>query len=184
MTTKLVPPTVQPRSFCVVQGTKGPMSFILVCQLVDVSLVSGSVMEPAVKCSPGQYPCRNGWKCDEADDCGDNSDEKSCRKRKCEDDKFSCDNGRCIPLSYQCDFDDDCGDNSDEKAEFHCRVYPRDGCVILTTIVGTIVMRTLICAHLYTGSAQKRKYDVATRNVFDGNGYVTMTTIVEITRMK
>ncbi|XP_052813290.1 low-density lipoprotein receptor-related protein 2-like isoform X2 [Mya arenaria] len=43
------------------------------------------------------------------------------RKVKCQDDKFSCDNGRCIPLTYQCDFDDDCGDNSDEKAEFDCQ---------------------------------------------------------------
>ena len=33
----------------------------------------------------------------------------------CDSDEFHCDNGRCIPSSYQCDYLDDCGDNSDEE---------------------------------------------------------------------
>lgn len=28
---------------------------------------------------------------------------------------FTCDNGRCVPLSYTCDYTNDCGDNSDEQ---------------------------------------------------------------------
>lgn len=28
---------------------------------------------------------------------------------------FTCDNGRCVPLSYVCDYTDDCHDNSDES---------------------------------------------------------------------
>ena len=42
-------------------------------------------------------------------------------KRKCDADKFLCDNGRCIPNDWKCDFDDDCGDGSDEKEEWGCR---------------------------------------------------------------
>ena len=33
----------------------------------------------------------------------------------CDDDKFTCRSGRCIPKRWQCDHDDDCGDGSDEE---------------------------------------------------------------------
>ena len=32
----------------------------------------------------------------------------------CPSEAFTCDNGRCVPLSYVCDTDNDCGDMSDE----------------------------------------------------------------------
>jgi len=34
--------------------------------------------------------------------------------RSCQNDKFTCGNGKCITASYQCDNDNDCGDNTDE----------------------------------------------------------------------
>ena len=37
--------------------------------------------------------------------------------RQCDSFDFACDNGECIPSSWECDNDDDCGDNSDED---HC----------------------------------------------------------------
>jgi hypothetical protein len=48
-------------------------------------------------------------------DCGDWSDEKltNCpngKRPKCEDKKFSCENGRCIPEKWVCDSDNDCAD--------------------------------------------------------------------------
>lgn len=33
----------------------------------------------------------------------------------CSTGQFQCDNGGCIPESYQCDTDNDCGDGSDEQ---------------------------------------------------------------------
>ena len=33
----------------------------------------------------------------------------------CDSDEFTCDNGKCVPLSYQCDTDNDYGDYSDEQ---------------------------------------------------------------------
>jgi len=32
----------------------------------------------------------------------------------CSSNQFTCNNSRCIPLSYVCDTDNDCGDLSDE----------------------------------------------------------------------
>lgn len=36
----------------------------------------------------------------------------------CEDAKYTCANGKCIPRLWACDGDDDCGDNTDEDAMF------------------------------------------------------------------
>ena len=33
----------------------------------------------------------------------------------CASHELACNNGRCIPLTWQCDQDNDCGDNSDEQ---------------------------------------------------------------------
>ncbi|MEE6463339.1 hypothetical protein FKM82_005872 [Ascaphus truei] len=36
-------------------------------------------------------------------------------KKKCESDRFHCENGKCIPETFKCNHLDDCGDGSDEK---------------------------------------------------------------------
>ena len=41
---------------------------------------------------------------------------------ECDESKFSCGNGKCIPRLWACDGDDDCGDNSDEDSMF-CAVH-------------------------------------------------------------
>ncbi|KAM9242497.1 low-density lipoprotein receptor-related protein 8 isoform 10-T10 [Dugong dugon] len=76
----------------------------------------GSVKE----CEENQFRCRNErcipsvWRCDEDDDCLDNSDEDDCPKKTCADSDFTCDNGHCIPERWKCDGDKDCPDGSDE----------------------------------------------------------------------
>ncbi len=50
----------------------------------------------------------------------------------CSSDHFTCDNGRCVPLSFRCDGDNDCRDGSDERDSlccayaFACRARRRD----------------------------------------------------------
>ncbi|XP_067678701.1 low-density lipoprotein receptor-related protein 4-like [Haliotis asinina] len=66
------------------------------------------------------FECTNGrtillqWRCDEENDCGDNSDESNCSKRTCAANEFPCLNEKCIPNRWTCDKENDCGDNSDE----------------------------------------------------------------------
>ncbi|XP_077861881.1 very low-density lipoprotein receptor-like [Saccoglossus kowalevskii] len=73
------------------------------------------------ECAEDQFTCANGrcipiaWKCDEDDDCQDNSDEQLCPVRTCSQTDFKCRNDKCIPGSWQCDNDDDCEDGSDEE---------------------------------------------------------------------
>ncbi|XP_036033543.1 low-density lipoprotein receptor-related protein 8 isoform X6 [Onychomys torridus] len=76
---------------------------------------------PVKECEEGQFRCRNErcipsvWRCDEDNDCSDNSDEDDCPRRTCADSDFTCDNGHCIPERWKCDGDEECPDGSDES---------------------------------------------------------------------
>ncbi|XP_049630617.1 low-density lipoprotein receptor-related protein 8 isoform X5 [Suncus etruscus] len=78
--------------------------------------------EAAKACEEDQFRCRNErcipsvWRCDEDDDCSDNSDEDDCPKKTCTDTDFTCDNGHCIPERWKCDGEEECADGSDESA--------------------------------------------------------------------
>uniref|UniRef100_A0A8C6FJC9 LDL receptor related protein 8 n=1 Tax=Moschus moschiferus TaxID=68415 RepID=A0A8C6FJC9_MOSMO len=77
----------------------------------------GSVKE----CEENQFRCRNErcipsvWRCDEDDDCSDNSDEDDCPKKTCADSDFTCNDGHCIRERWKCDGEEDCPDGSDES---------------------------------------------------------------------
>uniref|UniRef100_A0A8D2APN4 LDL receptor related protein 8 n=1 Tax=Sciurus vulgaris TaxID=55149 RepID=A0A8D2APN4_SCIVU len=76
---------------------------------------------PIKECQEHQFRCRNEhcipsvWRCDEDDDCSDNSDEDDCPKKTCADSDFTCDNGHCIPERWKCDGEEECPDGSDES---------------------------------------------------------------------
>ncbi|XP_037355150.1 low-density lipoprotein receptor-related protein 8 isoform X3 [Talpa occidentalis] len=76
---------------------------------------------PAKECEEDQFRCRNArcipsvWRCDEDDDCSDNSDEDDCPKKTCSESDFTCDNGHCIPERWKCDGEEECPDGSDES---------------------------------------------------------------------
>ncbi|XP_010845459.1 PREDICTED: low-density lipoprotein receptor-related protein 8 isoform X3 [Bison bison bison] len=84
---------------------------------MPANLMSGSVKE----CDENQFRCRNErcipsvWRCDEDDDCSDNSDEDDCPKKTCADSDFTCNNGHCIRERWKCDGEEDCPDGSDES---------------------------------------------------------------------
>ncbi|XP_048109211.1 LOW QUALITY PROTEIN: low-density lipoprotein receptor-related protein 8 [Alosa alosa] len=72
------------------------------------------------KCETGQFQCKNGrciptpWRCDDDDDCSDNSDEENCPKKTCATTDFACKNGQCVPARWRCDGEPECPDGSDE----------------------------------------------------------------------
>lgn len=72
-------------------------------------------------CGPDQMSCGDGsicipneWKCDEQNDCPNKADEANCPSKECEDDEFTCNDGKCIDGRWRCDQDQDCDDGSDE----------------------------------------------------------------------
>uniref|UniRef100_A0A673IP17 Low-density lipoprotein receptor-related protein 8-like n=1 Tax=Sinocyclocheilus rhinocerous TaxID=307959 RepID=A0A673IP17_9TELE len=84
--------------------------------LVGYLLVNGNKPD----CESGQFQCRNGrciptpWRCDDDDDCSDNSDEENCLKKTCATTDFACKNGQCVPARWRCDGEPECPDGSDE----------------------------------------------------------------------
>eukprot|EP00063_Salmo_salar_P070099 XP_014044934.1 PREDICTED: low-density lipoprotein receptor-related protein 8-like isoform X5 [Salmo salar] len=75
----------------------------------------------AEECEEGQFQCNNRrciptiWRCDDDDDCSDNSDEENCAARKtCAPAEFACANGQCVPGRWRCDGEPECPDGSDE----------------------------------------------------------------------
>ncbi|XP_025032901.1 low-density lipoprotein receptor-related protein 8 [Python bivittatus] len=85
--------------------------------LIKLHIAKGSGKE----CEENQFQCRNErcipsiWKCDEDDDCLDNSDEADCPKKTCAETDFTCNNGHCIPSRWKCDGEEECSDGSDES---------------------------------------------------------------------
>ena len=84
--------------------------FYLLSSMLLVLLLSPTLEGAAVsnfKCSSGKFKCASQekcipqtWTCDGDDDCGDNSDEASCKVKECKlDTHFSCvKDNKCIPL--------------------------------------------------------------------------------------
>lgn len=90
-------------------------------------------------CAPGFFTCANKlcvpllYRCDNENDCRDNSDEMDCpqSKHRCPPHMLAClSDNKCIPDYFKCDHDKDCVDGSDERncsfneceaAQFKCR---------------------------------------------------------------
>lgn len=91
----------------------------------------------------GKMLCANGdgcyapaEHCNSVQNCNDNSDEADCSMCIIMQDKFLCDNGKCISDRLWCNGVDDCGDSSDEQS-----------CIKLSVITAAI-MGSLICGLL------------------------------------
>uniref|UniRef100_A0A4W4ESI8 EGF-like domain-containing protein n=1 Tax=Electrophorus electricus TaxID=8005 RepID=A0A4W4ESI8_ELEEL len=88
-------------------------------------MFSGQSQGTKTDCETGQFKCKNGrciptpWRCDDDDDCSDNSDEDNCPKKTCASTDFACKNGQCVPARWRCDGEPECSDGSDE-ADFTC----------------------------------------------------------------
>ncbi|XP_061884210.1 low-density lipoprotein receptor-related protein 8 isoform X7 [Entelurus aequoreus] len=86
--------------------------------LMELHYAKGTHTES--ECETGQFKCNNGrcipipWRCDDDDDCSDNSDEENCPKKTCATTDFACKNGQCVPARWRCDGEQECADGSDE----------------------------------------------------------------------
>ncbi|XP_073936174.1 low-density lipoprotein receptor-related protein 8 isoform X9 [Castor canadensis] len=108
------------------RGALRPLAMLLLLLLLLQHLTAAADPlpggnEPIQECTKDQFRCRNDrcipfvWRCDEDNDCSDNSDEDDCPKKTCADSDFTCDNGHCIHQQWKCDGDEECPDGSDES---------------------------------------------------------------------
>ncbi|CAL8306439.1 unnamed protein product [Lota lota] len=93
---------------------------LMLLHLLVMELHSANGTHKESKCETGQFQCDNGrciptlWRCDDDDDCSDNSDEENCPKKTCATTDFACNNGQCVPARWRCDGESECVDGSDE----------------------------------------------------------------------
>ncbi|XP_057567174.1 low-density lipoprotein receptor-related protein 8 isoform X7 [Hippopotamus amphibius kiboko] len=109
------------------RGALRPLALLLLLLLLQLQHLAAATdpqrggQEAGKECEEDKFRCRNErcipsvWRCDEDDDCSDNSDEDDCPKKTCADSDFTCDDGHCIRERWKCDGEEECPDGSDES---------------------------------------------------------------------